>query len=216
VTSPFERLTRKMPAIEVATIVDDRTDVTGYGTIASVAGSHWEIGSITKVFTGILFADMCEHGEVGLEDPIGRWVPAEVAERLPDHQPTLRQLATHTSGLPRLPKGWMRRIKGPDPYSQLSLQDVWDALGPQTLAPSKERFRYSNFGMGLLGHLLSEPPTRHTTSWCGPASPTHWGWLARVLEQGIRSRASRGASRPRRGPSARSGRPGRSARPSTT
>lgn len=153
-TSPFERLTRKIPAIGVATIVAGRTEIAGYGSIESVTAAHWEIGSITKVFTGVLLAEMCERGEVRLEDPIGRWVPADVAERLPDDQPTLRQLATHTAGLPRLPKGWMRRIKGPDPYSQLSVQDVWDALGPHTVAPSKERFRYSNFGMGLLGHLL--------------------------------------------------------------
>lgn len=155
-TSRFERLTRKIPAIGVAAIVEDRVDIAGYGSMAGepVATAHWEIGSITKVFTGILFAEMIERGEVALSDSIGHWVPAEVAERLPERQPTLRQLATHTASLPRLPKGWVRRIKGPNPYSQLTGQDVWDALGPQTSAPSKERFRYSNLGMGLLGHLL--------------------------------------------------------------
>jgi CubicO group peptidase (beta-lactamase class C family) len=154
----FERLThKKMPAIAVGTLVSGGVEYAGVGTIASEAHPEdllWEIGSITKVFTGILLAEASLRGEVGLDDPIGRHLPPEVAARLPDDQPTLTDLATHTSGLPRIPRAWLRRIGGPDPYSTLTEQDVWDALGPKATRPHRRRPRYSNFGMGLLGHIL--------------------------------------------------------------
>jgi len=154
----FERLSRKkMPAIVVGTLVAGEVEYAGVGTIASEAHPEyllWEIGSITKVFTAILLAEASLRGEVGLDDPIGLHLPAEVAARLPAHQPTLTDLATHTSGLPRIPWAWLRKIKGPDPYSHLTEQDVWDALGPKARRPRKRRPRYSNFGMGLLGHIL--------------------------------------------------------------
>lgn len=131
----------------------------GLGEVAEEAdpGSLcWEIGSITKVFTGILLAEMTRTGEVALDDPIGRHAPEDVAARLPDDQPRLVDLATHTAGLPRVPAAWLRRIKKhQDPYSLITEQDVWEVLDGNTDRPSKARSRYSNYGMGLLGHLLA-------------------------------------------------------------
>lgn len=64
----------------------------------------FEIGSITKVFTALLLADMVRRGEVGLDDPVARHLPGDY--RLPEldgRQITLADLATHTSGLPSWP-----------------------------------------------------------------------------------------------------------------
>jgi CubicO group peptidase (beta-lactamase class C family) len=158
--SPFARVTRKVPAIVVGTLVDGGVEYTGLGTTAAEAHPEhlvWEIGSITKVFTGILLAEMSLRGEVHLDDPIGRHLPSDVSGRLPalGLQPTLTDLATHTAGLPRIPWAWLRKIRGSDnPYSTLTEQDVWDALGPRSRRPRKPKPRYSNFGVGLLGHLL--------------------------------------------------------------
>ena len=158
---PFDKALKRVPAIVVGSLASGRRRVTGLGTIADhpdPSGLCWEIGSITKVFTGLLLAEMAQRGEVRLDDPIGKWAPAEVTRRLPpvDQQPTLQDLATHTAGLPRLPFAWVRRIKrDPNPYSHLTDQDVWAALGPRTRRPHRARSRYSNFGMGLLGHLLA-------------------------------------------------------------
>ncbi len=64
----------------------------------------FEIGSMTKVFTGLVLADMVEHGEVALDDPAANYLPAGAT--LPERggrRITLIDLATHRSGLPRLP-----------------------------------------------------------------------------------------------------------------
>jgi len=65
----------------------------------------FEIGSVTKVFTALLFADMVEKNEVALTDPVAKYLPTDfkVPERN-GHSITLVDLATHTSGLPFMPE----------------------------------------------------------------------------------------------------------------
>ena len=75
-----------MPGIVVGVLRDGRSEVTALGSVAGEpdpASLCWEIGSITKVFTGLLLAEMSLRGEVRLDDPIGRYLPDEVAARLP-------------------------------------------------------------------------------------------------------------------------------------
>ena len=157
----FRRALRKVPAIVVGVLAADRVEITPLGTVANDPAPDslcWEAGSITKVFTGLLLAEMSLRGEVGLDDPIGRYLPVEVATHLPEAalQPTLTHLATHTAGLPRLPWAIYRRARSSDdPYSGLTESDVFACLGPKTRRPRRPRSRYSNFGMGLLGHLLA-------------------------------------------------------------
>jgi D-alanyl-D-alanine-carboxypeptidase/D-alanyl-D-alanine-endopeptidase len=157
----FARIIRRIPGIVVAVVHNGETVVTSLGscqTQADPASLCWEIGSITKVLTGVLLAEMSIRGEVGLADPIGRYLPDSVARRLPppERQPTLMDLATHTAGLPRLPFGMVRGVgRSDDPYSTLDEDDVFRYLGPRTRKPRRPRSRYSNFGMGLLGHVLA-------------------------------------------------------------
>src|SRR5262245_57754699 len=64
----------------------------------------FEIDSITKVFTGLLLADMVARGEVALTDPVAKYLPSEV--KVPERrgrQITLLDLVTHHSGLPDMP-----------------------------------------------------------------------------------------------------------------
>jgi len=66
------------------------------------AETLFEIGSITKTFTGILLADMVIKGEVKLEDPISKYLPPSVRlSEFDGKQITLKDLATHSSALPR-------------------------------------------------------------------------------------------------------------------
>jgi serine-type D-Ala-D-Ala carboxypeptidase/endopeptidase len=116
-----------------------------------------EIGSVTKVFTALLLADMAERGEVGLDDPAACYLAAPIARGCPAAtRITLRHLATHTSGLPRLPANLIpvaSRHPG-DPYARYSVDHLYRALrAAGRTAPGA--YRYSNFGFGLLGHLLS-------------------------------------------------------------
>ena len=65
--------------------------------------SVFEIGSITKVFTALLMADMAQRGEVAFDDPVAKYLPPEGRPQpYKDRAITLIDLATHSS-LPRLP-----------------------------------------------------------------------------------------------------------------
>src|SRR6266550_4093495 len=75
------------------------------GTWQEVNGDTvFEIGSVTKTFTTLLLQDMVESGEVKLDDPVAKYLPASVKVPASNGQQiTLFNLATHTSGLPRDP-----------------------------------------------------------------------------------------------------------------
>jgi CubicO group peptidase (beta-lactamase class C family) len=119
----------------------------------------FEIGSITKVFTSLLLAIAVERGELGPDDPVVEHLPRGTRVPMRGARPiTLTHLATHTSGLPRLPPGFLLSAirHREDPYARLSTEDVLLALGKSRLrAGAGERFRYSNLGGGLLGIALA-------------------------------------------------------------
>ena len=119
----------------------------------------FDIGSITKVFTALALAEMVSHGEVGLEEPLERFLPAGVhAPRWQDRGMTLLDLATHTSGLPRLPRNLLVRatLHGSNPYRGYTVKDLHRGLATTRLrrAPGSS-YRYSNFGFAVLGHALA-------------------------------------------------------------
>jgi D-alanyl-D-alanine-carboxypeptidase/D-alanyl-D-alanine-endopeptidase len=119
----------------------------------------FEIGSVTKVFTALLLAIAVERGEARLDDPVSDHLPdGSHVPRYREAEITLLHLATHTSGLPRLPPGffWHAIRHRDDPYSHLTPAGVLEALGrtrPRR-APG-DRFKYSNFGGGVLGLALA-------------------------------------------------------------
>jgi len=116
----------------------------------------FEIGSISKVFTSLLLADMVHGKEVALDDPAAKYLPENV--KMPERSGksiTLHDLSTHTSGLPRLPGNL--KLKDPrNPYADYSVDDLYWFLSSYELPrdPGVE-FEYSNLGGGLLGHLLA-------------------------------------------------------------
>jgi D-alanyl-D-alanine-carboxypeptidase/D-alanyl-D-alanine-endopeptidase len=116
----------------------------------------FEIGSVTKVFTGVLLSDAVERGEVKLDDPVSKYLPASVKPLRADGKDiTLLQLATHTSGLPRLPSNMP--MKDPEnPYADYTVAQLYEYLNvfdhPGPVAPGPQ---YSNLGVGLLGHVLA-------------------------------------------------------------
>lgn len=125
-------------------------------------GTLFEIGSVTKVFTALLLAEAVRRGEVALETPLADLLP--VGTRVPSRsgaEITLRHLATHTSGLPRLPMrhrqvaaAMLRRDQ--NPYASLDTDGVLAVLARTDLrrTPGEGRMHYSNFGAGLLGLAL--------------------------------------------------------------
>lgn len=121
------------------------------------ADTLFEIGSITKVFTGILLADAVLRGEAALEDSITKYLPAALLRGdSPLHEVTLLDLATHTSGLPRLPANLDEGADPLDPYAHYTAQRLHDYLKGFRKSDFEKRGKmsYSNLGVGLLGHLL--------------------------------------------------------------
>jgi serine-type D-Ala-D-Ala carboxypeptidase/endopeptidase len=116
----------------------------------------FEIGSITKVFTTLLLTDMVRRGEVSLTDPISKYLPpdAKVPERN-GRTITLQDLATHTSGLPRMPTNFAPK-DATNPYADYGFDRLTQFLSTYTLTRDVgENYEYSNLGGGLLGTLLA-------------------------------------------------------------
>jgi D-alanyl-D-alanine-carboxypeptidase/D-alanyl-D-alanine-endopeptidase len=116
----------------------------------------FEIGSVTKVFTSLLLADMAARNEVALSDPIAQYLPSDVKTPGRNGQSiTLKDLATHTSGLPRLPTNFAPKDPA-NPYADFSVPQLYEFLSTYTLSRDiGSQYDYSNLGGGLLGHLLA-------------------------------------------------------------
>ncbi|HEV7322096.1 MAG TPA: serine hydrolase [Ensifer sp.] len=114
----------------------------------------FEIGSVTKVFTALLLADAIEKGELRLDTPVSSLLPPDVTMRDQQAPITLQHLATHMSGLPRLPDN-LAPADDSDPYADYDVAKLYAFLSAHqpTRRPGVEN-EYSNLGAGLLGHAL--------------------------------------------------------------
>jgi CubicO group peptidase (beta-lactamase class C family) len=146
--------------------------VVGYGSLdrgqaQPVNGrTLFEIGSISKVFTSLLLADMVQRGELALTDPVAKFlpgtfkVPGREAESLKVPQRdgkaiTLQDLARQTSGLPRMPDNFAP-MDPANPYADYSVEQLYRFLSHYQLTRAiGSKYEYSNLGVGLLGHALA-------------------------------------------------------------
>lgn len=152
-------------------IFDGKTYVlnTGRKTIEReeppTADTEFQIGSITKVFTCTALASMIEENQVTLDDPVAALLPGWTIPEYQGRKITLRDLATHRSGLPRMPDVPMQGsvmdgllFRGMiDPYRNGSPEYVRAFLAQYTLprAPGAQD-EYSNLALGVLGYALSQ------------------------------------------------------------
>jgi CubicO group peptidase (beta-lactamase class C family) len=126
---------------------------TRFGTVAPGPDDIFEIGSITKVFTGFLLARGIERGQVALDASIEPWFPAG-SPRFNGTPIALLDLATHTSDLPDFPNN-MHSSDPANPAAGYTAQDLADFMSSYVLAVAPgAQFRYSNLGAGTLGHVL--------------------------------------------------------------
>ena len=133
------------------------TDQSGTQSIGPI-DQRWEIGSITKVFTALLLAKLHTSSRLDMATPVAQYLPESLALPANFHQITFEHLATHRSGLPRLPAGM--KVLGKDamvdPYAIFSQERVYQAIQETKLkrTPGTKGPRYSNYGFGLLGFVL--------------------------------------------------------------
>lgn len=124
--------------------------------------SVFEIGSITKTFTGTMLAKLVYDGQVKVDDPVKNYLPIVLNQSsFNGKEMTLGQLADHTSGLPFEPTNVRNDDKHPfdpyAPYKYYSTERLYDYLSHQLVLQSipGEKRSYSNLGGGLLGHILT-------------------------------------------------------------
>ncbi len=152
----------RAPGIVIGVVDSSGARVFARGTIdyddpKSVTGdSVFEIGSASKVFTALLLEEMVENGEVKLDDPVGKYLPASI--KVPSRngrEITLVDLATQTSGLPRLPDNLDSKDFN-NPYADYTADKLYEYLSQCKLTRDiGSKYEYSNLAVGLLGHALA-------------------------------------------------------------
>ncbi|WP_405428311.1 serine hydrolase domain-containing protein [Streptomyces erythrochromogenes] len=165
-----ERLAERHVGVVVAALAEDAVEIRGAGSTGSTGADDsrtpgpdtlFEIGSVTKPFTALALACLAVTGRAGLDEPLADLLPAGTAVPSRDgRQISLQHLATHTSGLPRLPRGMLLPAllhpSKPDPYAACTADALLSGLaGTRLRAVPGKRFRYSNLGAGLLGLALA-------------------------------------------------------------
>jgi len=148
--------------VSIGLINPQGTQTAGYGQTTDanpqVPDAHtlFEIGSVSKVFTGLLLADAVQRGEVTLNEPVQRLLGESITmPKRDEREITLLDLATHSSALPRMPSNFMPKDIN-NPYADYSVEQMGKFISAYKL---KEKpgtaSEYSNLGMGLLGHALA-------------------------------------------------------------
>jgi len=119
----------------------------------------FEVGSVTKIFTALLLADMVQRGEVALKDPATKYLGAGVKVPGRGGKPiVLVDLATHTSGLPFFPPDIPLKdpVEAGRAIAKYSVNQVHEFLAQYELPTDPgSRWAYSNLGYALLGEALA-------------------------------------------------------------
>ena len=124
--------------------------------------SLFEIGSVTKVFTALLAAEAVRRSELSLDTPIADLLPEVDVPSRDGVAITVEHLATHTAGLPNNPVPPLAALRAQwkawdgDPWDAVDRAALLRALARTRLrqTPGTGRIRYSNLGVGVLGHVL--------------------------------------------------------------
>lgn len=151
------------PSIAVGVIDSNGVHFYNYGKTKNENGkivdqeTIYEIGSISKVFTSLLLAEMISEGKIKLDDPIEKYLPNI---KVPDYNGvkiTFRHLATHNSSLPRLPDNLLSTGDPTNPYIHFDERMLLDFLAKhKLLSEPGTKYEYSNLGAGLLGYILTK------------------------------------------------------------
>ena len=162
----------KTPGLVVGFVTESGPEVLSFGTkmigrkLPPDGNTYFGLGSVTKVFTGFVLAKAVADGVVSVDDSANRYLPAPL--KLRDSAITLRNLVTHTSGLPNFPENItaFRDLDGDGKndsvpsspgrnYTRELLADFLRTEGQTEFNPGT-REQYSNLGSGILSVLLQE------------------------------------------------------------
>ena len=151
---------QSMVGVSIAVIDGDDSATVHQGRTSEIGpppndATLYEIGSISKVFTGILLADAVNRGQIRLNQNASELLPTGVTmPRWQDRPITVLDVATHRSGLPRLADN-MPSLHTANPYGDYTSALAYEFLNSHSLrrAPGT-KYEYSNLAFGLLGHWI--------------------------------------------------------------
>lgn len=132
-----------------------RDGQTTFAGLGADEHTEFEIGSITKTFTAELLTNAVERGDLTLDTTVGDIidVPGSDVEDV-----SMEELATHTSGLPRMShggwQGFVAALTGANPYEDYSREQLLEDTR-EASTDGRGEFEYSNFGVALLGQLIA-------------------------------------------------------------
>jgi CubicO group peptidase (beta-lactamase class C family) len=139
--------------VSIAVVERGVRRVFSYG--AAKQDSIFEIGSITKTFTGLVLSQMVEQGKVKFDEPVRELLPPGTVVKPTRDEITLLDLATQHSGLPRIPDNF-KPADPSNPYADYGAPNLYAFVAQHGVAKSADAgFLYSNLGFGLLGQALS-------------------------------------------------------------
>jgi len=149
------------PSIAIAVIDSSGVHYFNYGKtsdngIGVDENTIYEIGSITKVFTGIMLAQQVLDGDIRLDDKINDLLPDSIKVPVKgDAEITMGHLTDHTSGFPRDP-GNLASTNPNNPYVDYTVEQMYEFISNyQPTRAVGSKYKYSNVAQGLLGHLLA-------------------------------------------------------------
>ncbi len=149
------------PSITIAIIDSSGVKYFNFGKTAKNGqevdeNTIYEIGSISKVFTGILLAQKVLEGDLKLEDEINNFLPDDIkVPVMGDTEITFGNLTDHTSGFPRLPDNF-NPANPNNPYADYTIDQMYEFISNyQPVRTVGAEYEYSNLAQGLLGHLLA-------------------------------------------------------------
>jgi len=151
---------KKIPGMVVGVIDRDGSYVYGFketvkgnGKVPD-ANTVWEIGSISKVFTACLLSIMVSEGTLSYDTPADEYLDGINLQRN-GKKITIRQLVSHTAGLPKLPFNFgANESSKSDPYASYSKADLLEFLSGFNFMLVKDEYQYSHVGFALLAVVL--------------------------------------------------------------
>lgn len=139
--------------LSIAVVEHGVRRVFSYGT--AKPDSIFEIGSITKTFTGLVLSQMVEQDKVKFDEPVRELLPPGTVAKPAGTEITLLDLATQHSGLPRMPDNF-KPADPNNPYADYGASNLYAFVAQHGVAkPADAGFLYSNLGFGLLGQALA-------------------------------------------------------------
>lgn len=155
VSEVFASAAHRWPTIEAVIGQGEAREFLAGGATPDAGPRLFQIGSVTKTFTALVLARAVVRGDLELDQPVRDLLPE--FRGWPSGEPiTLLELATHTSGLPRIPGTLWSEVlrRNPDPYARIDAAALGRAIETTRLR-RRGKVSYSNLGFGLLGHALA-------------------------------------------------------------